>query len=251
MSKAVPLLLTATIIPQTTYELNLTDKTKRYHQYVHNLIKLIALSDFESFVFCENSGADIPDRPLLEQLCKYYGKKIEFISFVGNAKLIKKYTRAYGDQEIMEYALKHSQILSEHEVFYKLTGRYWVENINDIIKAWEDRETVFIKGGLGRKTVHTCFFKCSKTYFNWHFLEKYPQLVNYPNHSLEYLYYDKIKQSGINMTINHTHPIFSGEWGAGGRMDESPLMRIKTKIFAYLGIYDIITTKIETLPPKH
>lgn len=243
--KTPPLLLTGTITPQTNYELNLTNSKERYRQYIHNLVKLISLSNFSEFVFCENSWADIPDKDMIESLCDFYGKKIEFISFIGNSELTKKYTRAYWDQEIMEYALLHSKIIAEHEFFFKLTGRYWVENINDIIKAWSSRDTVFIKGGIGKKTVHTCFFKCSKAYFNSHFLWKYHQLENYPNHSLEYLYYDKIKQSWVNLSINHTHPIFSGEYGAGGRMDESWILKLKTKIFAYLWVYDIKTTPIE------
>ncbi|MDD3144498.1 MAG: hypothetical protein PHV23_00140 [Candidatus Gracilibacteria bacterium] len=238
-----PLLLTATIIPQTNYELKLTDTKKRYFQYINNLVNLISNSNFTEFIFCENSLEDIKDKDMLYKLCDFYGKKIEFLSFKGNEKLIQKYTRAYGDQEIIEYALDNSEILKRSKGFYKITGRYGVKNINNIIKSWENMENVFIKGGIGMETVHTCFFKVSKEYFKIHFYGKYKQLENYPNNSLEYLYYDKIKQSGVNMNINNLHPIFSGEYGAGGIMDESKLMRLKTLIFSRLGVYNIKTTK--------
>ncbi len=240
-----PLLLSATINPQTNYELKLTDSKKRYFQYIDNLVNLVSKSNFKEFVFCENSLAEIPERELIEKLCNFYWKKIEFISFKWNNELIEKYTRAYGDQEIMEYALDHSEILKNNIWFYKITWRYWVKNINDIIQAWADMENVFIKWGIWMKTVHTCFFKVSKEYFKWHFLWKYKQLKNYPNNSLEYLYYDKIKQSWINMNINNLHPIFSWEYWAGWVMDESRLMRLKTLIFSRLGVYSIKTTKIQ------
>lgn len=240
-----PLILTATIHPQTNYELNLTDSKKRYYQYIHNLIRLISLSDFQEFVFCENSLAGIADKEMIEKLCDFYGKKIEFISFKGNDELIKKYTRAYGDQEIMEYAVRHSQILKNHNWFYKLTWRYWIKNINEVIKAWSNKNNVFIRWWFGKNTVHTCFFKTTKSYFKEHFDGKYKQLEKFENYSLERLYYYYVKQSWINMTINSIHPEFSWEWGAGGFLDESFLMKIKTKIFAYLWVYDIKTTKIQ------
>lgn len=238
-----PLLLTATIIPQTDYELVLKNSNKRYFQYIDNLVNLISKSNFSEFIFCENSLADITDKEMIESLCSFYWKKIEFLSFKWNDKLIKKYTRAYGDQEIIEYALDNSEILKNRKWFYKITWRYKVKNINEIVKTWELMETVFIKWWIWMKTVHTCFFKVSKEYFKWHFYWKYKQLENYPNNSLEYLYYDKIKQSWVNLNINNLHPVFSWEYWAGWIMDESKLMRLKTLIFSRLGIYNIKTTK--------
>lgn len=239
-----PLLLTATIVPQSNYELVLTDYKKRYFEYIDNLVNLISNSNFTEFVFCENSNTVIPDKEMLEKLSQFYWKKIEFLSFKWNNKLIQKFTRAYWDQEIMEYAIDNSKLLRDSKWFYKITWRYKVKNINDILKSWEKMDNVFIKGWLWMNTVHTCFFKVSKEYFKWHFYWKYEQLKNYPNHSLEYLYYDKIKQSWINMNINNLHPIFSWNFWAWWTMDESRIMRLKTIIFSYLWIYNITTTKM-------
>lgn len=237
-----PLLLTATIVPQTHYELNLKDSNKRYHQYIDNIIKLITTSSFTHFVFCENSNTWVKDQQMLELLCAYYNKHIEFLTFQWDNEKTQQFTRAYGDQEIIEFAMQNSKILAEHQGFYKLTGRYWIKNLNQVIKHWQWLRNVFIRWGLLKDTVHTCFFKVTKSYFTEHFLGKADQLPKFKNHSLERLYYWNIKQSGINITINGCHPIFSGERGAWGMMDESALMQYKTKIFAKLGIYDIKTT---------
>lgn len=242
-----PLLLTATITPTSNQDfLNLKDVTKRYRQYVDNLIRFITKSDFTNFVFCENSNTKISsdDQKMLEDLCAFYDKKIEFLYFLGDAKKTQQLTRAYGDQEIMEYAVQNSEILSKHEWFYKITWRYWIKNINNVIDRWASAKNVFIRGWLGKNTVHTCFFKTTKSYFIEHFMGKWDQLSRFENYSLERLYYWYIKQSWINMSINKTHPNFSGERGAWWYMDESLLMQYKTKLFAYLGFYNIFTTPI-------
>ena len=244
MKYTYPLLLTGNISPATQNLLVLYDKDKRYHQYIDNIIRFISTSDFTHFVFCENSNTKIKDQEMLELLCKYHNKHIEFLTFLGDQEKTQKLTRAYGDQEIMEYAIRNSKILAEYEGFYKITGRYRIKNINQVLKERENEKNVFIRVGLGKNTVHTCFFKTTKSYFETHFWGKWDQLWNFENHSLERMYYHYIKQSWINMTIHQTHPIFSGERWSGGVMDESPWMQKKTKLFAKLGIYDIITTKI-------
>ncbi|MDR3169057.1 MAG: hypothetical protein LBU27_04800 [Candidatus Peribacteria bacterium] len=234
-----PLLLTATITPQTHHELALTDAKKRYHQYLANLKRLIQKSDFQQFVFCENSATEFPDTQLITDLAAKHGKQVEFLSFQGNKQLIQKYTRAYGDQEIIEYAVKHSQILAQHAGFYKLTGRYRVANINTLLRVRRREPTVFIKGGVRIPTVHTSFFKTDKEYFIQYLQGKYVDLPNYPHQRLEYLYYDLIKKSGTAMHLHGQYPLFQGERGEGGTMEEVWRKRWKTKLIALLRRYDM------------
>ncbi|GHV20857.1 hypothetical protein FACS189428_0420 [Clostridia bacterium] len=176
---------------------------------------------------------------MIEETARKHGKQVEFLSFKGNEELIQKYTRAYGDQEIMEYALQHSKILAQYPSFYKLTGRYRVLNINTLLRMRAKEPTVFIKGGVRIPTVHTSFFKADKEYFRKYLQGKYVDLPNYPHQRLEYLYYDQIKNSGKAMHLHGQYPFFQGERGEGGRMDESFLKRLKTRVVAFLGWYDI------------
>jgi hypothetical protein len=76
-----PLLLTATIIPQSSELLKLLDPKVRYTQYIENLVRFITNSPFRQFIFCENSLAPISDRGHIEGICHFYGKEIEFLSF--------------------------------------------------------------------------------------------------------------------------------------------------------------------------
>jgi hypothetical protein len=235
-----PLLLTATIIPQTHQELALIDAKKRYRQYMDTLSRLIQYADFQEIVFCENSSTEIPDKQLVEKMAVEHGKQIEFLSFQGNTKLIQQYTRAYGDQEIIAYALQHSQILAKHSGFYKLTGRYRVANINILLRVRKHEPTVFIKGGVRIPTVHTSFFKTDKEYFVKYLQGEYINLPKYPHQRLEYLYYDQIKESGKAMRLHGHYPLFQGERGEGGKMEEVRRKRWKTMLIAWGGGYDII-----------
>lgn len=234
-----PLLLTWTVKPQTSYELNLTDPNKRYRQYILTLIKYITESEFDTFVFCENSNAELPHIQLVTDLCDLMWKRIEILQFTGDAEKIKELTRAFGDQEIMEYAVTNSSYIKEAWAFYKTTWRYRVKNINEVLNAWAQEKTVFVKWWLGKKTVHTAFFKTTIPFFNEHFMWKSPQLTRFENCSLERLYYRNVVQSGIPMRLHGVHPRFSGERWAGGILDESFIMSLKTTLFAKLGVYNI------------
>lgn len=243
-NKTRPLLLTWNINPHQQNLLSLYNPSIRYRQYIDNLIKLITITNFTHFVFCENSNTWVKDQKMLELLCEYYGKKIEFLTFSWDEEKTKQLTRAFWDQEIMEYAVKNSTILSEFEWFYKLTWRYRIKNPNKIIQNRENQNNVFIRWWLWKDTIHTCFFKVTKSYFIEHFDWKADQLPRFENHSLERLYYYYVKQSWVNMTVNWIHPIFSWERGSWWVIDESPLMQLKTKIFAKLWVYDINTTPV-------
>ena len=233
-----PLLLTATINPSKDKSLHLADPEKRHKQYIETLLKFVFESNFTHFVFCENSTYDLKHIKYIKNIAESIGKYIEILQFLGDAKKTEMYTSAYGDQEIMEYAVSKSKFIAWAGWFYKITWRYRIENINEILYARSNKKTVFVKWWLFKKTAHTAFFKCSVPYFITHFEWKSNQLKKFGN-SLEYLYYYYIAQSGIKMSIHWVHPYFSAEWGSGGRIDQSWFMKLKTKIFAYFWIYDI------------
>ena len=238
MSHIYPLLLTATIQPHSSKQLVLLDPEKRYKQYIDNLLRFVFESNFTEFVFCENSMYDLQHIYTIKQLAENIGKKVEILQFAGDAAKTEHFTRAYGDQEIMEYAIHHSELINNAQWFYKVTGRYWITNINTILKAWGDKKTVFIRGWLCKKTVHTAFFKSSVPYFYNHFEGKAEQLKKFSN-SLEYLYYHYIEQSGIKMSIAGVHPDFIAERWSWGRIDQSRRMKIKTIVFAKLWVYNL------------
>ena len=56
-------------------------------------------------------------------------KEFEWISFQGNTTKTQEKGKGYGEGEIIEYAINHSQLLAKSKMLMKLTGRFYVKNM--------------------------------------------------------------------------------------------------------------------------
>ncbi len=163
------IVLTGTIAPsQGISHLSISDPVERYTQYIGNICKWITQTHIDNIIFCENSAYPISMIESLQSLADFYGKKLEILQFVGDTKKAIKLGRGYGEQEILDYVMQHSQLLKHESGFYKLTGRYWVNNINDIVYAQADTPNVFSVMSPIDRRCSTAFFKCDKDFFLEH-----------------------------------------------------------------------------------
>ena len=119
------LLLTWTISPLGADEAKIQ---VRLNQYITNILNIIINSNIDKIIFCENSGYGRWDVHMIQEQAKIYGKKFEYLSFVGNQLKTQTLGRGYGDQEIIEYSINNSKLLKDEESFYKLTWRYTLLN---------------------------------------------------------------------------------------------------------------------------
>lgn len=154
------LLLTATI--NSGYfgnvETKISDTEIRRRQYTETLEKYITRSNFTRFVFAENSGAHL-DEGYFYALCADHNKQIEFLTVLGDVEKTRRYGKSFGESQIIADAWKHSSFLKQEEVFYKVTGRVWIENINDIMVF--DGKSHFIAYNY-KKWAITIFFCLSR-----------------------------------------------------------------------------------------
>lgn len=131
------LILTATI--DSGYfgnvETKIWDTQVRRAQYHEVLEKYIIASDFDKLVFAENSGSHL-DEAYFEKLAEEHHK--QFLSLIGNIEQTQKYGKSYGEAKLIADAVEKSALLKGEKAFYKVTGRVWIENINELIK---DRKT--------------------------------------------------------------------------------------------------------------
>ena len=121
------LLLTACINPNNMSFTVLNNKEVRKKQYVEALEYYLSNSNYK-IVFVENSNTDISST---------FSKdidlgRLEYLSFQGNKD--KNRGKGYGECEIIEYALKHSNIINRNINIriVKITGRLIVKNIKFI-----------------------------------------------------------------------------------------------------------------------
>lgn len=141
------LLITGCIKPNpSTFQLSLTDVEQRLKQYIECIKWGIEKTAFVKIVFIDNSGFTV--NPVLIDYAKQRGKQLEWLSFLGNEKMIELCGKGYGEGEIIEYGLKYSELLRGAAYFCKLTGRLKVENINRFTKLAKMDKSYFWTMGL-------------------------------------------------------------------------------------------------------
>lgn len=131
------LLLTATITPPSGVpNLKRIDPKVRLEDYKQALCFYLALVNqgCDAIVFAENSNSDVSE---LRELVEQYdlSRQVEFVSFYG-LDYPPSYDRGYGEFKLLDYAMQHSTLITnqaEHSVVWKVTGRYVVKNLCQMI----------------------------------------------------------------------------------------------------------------------
>lgn len=216
------LLLTWTIKPnKDILFLNIKDPSARYLQYVQNIIKYICFSDCKYIVFCENSGYEIKDITTLKLIAEIFWKKLEILQFNGNHEKAVKKGRWFWENEIIEYAIKHSKLIQESWKFIKITGRYRCENINKIIHWAKDKDICFSKlmpvsiFKLDTKAINTAVFKTTIKFFDKILVGSGEDVDDTKIHFLEHVYFTRLKKISKKINPLPQYPKMrwvTGEW---------------------------------------
>ncbi len=216
------LLLTWTIAPQKNILfLNIIDPAIRYAQYIDSIRNYLIKSEADYVVFCENSWYEIKDADSLHELALQHSKKLEILQFQGNHEKSVKKGRGYGENEIIEYAITHSELIKEAWSFIKVTGRYRCENINTIIRGSQGKDVCFSKlmpsslFSLNTKAINTALFKSSVWFFQKVLVGAWEEVDDTKIIFLEHVYYKRLKAV---RTMVHPLPAYphmrwvTGQW---------------------------------------
>ena len=134
------LLLTATVTPpQDAAQLQRVDPVLRMQDYAAALefyLKQMKRGVLSSVVFSDNSNSDL--KVLCELVEKYnLVGQVEFISFDG-LDYPPAYGRGFGEFKMVDYVMSNSRLIREAGLsanVWKITGRYILENIEDVIRS--------------------------------------------------------------------------------------------------------------------
>jgi hypothetical protein len=137
------IILTAAIDPSSTPYVGMPDPKDRLFQYLCSLVSWIQLSGASSIIFCENTGYSYSYTPL-EKMAEKFGKKLEILTFKDNAKS-SIYGKGWGEGRIIEYIFENSILLRERPDFYKITGRYFLQNFDEFSVAHRNHSTFFYR----------------------------------------------------------------------------------------------------------
>lgn len=147
------LLLTWTIAPSEKvkasgdikYNSTSLSPSKREREYYEAIKYYLEESKFSSIVFCDNSNYSFSYGNQLKSIAKSLWKNLELLKFQGDVNLVTSISYWLGEAEILDYVFEHSILLHKTDCWYKITWRYIVSNIDDIIESLNDQECYFQK----------------------------------------------------------------------------------------------------------
>jgi hypothetical protein len=160
-----PLLITNAVNAVARVDTALVNSAKRLSLAKHAIFRIIDSGFFPRLVIADGSGHIL----LSDAECahaKNAGVYIEQLSFQQKSEEVVLFGKGQGEMQIVEYALNNSEILSDSSAFYKLSGRYFLSNMRDVLRVTEQHPSVFFNYNpkfILRDSQFTCsaFYKCS------------------------------------------------------------------------------------------
>ena len=215
---AETLVMTATFTADATPVLVVRDEHDRRLQYLCALAAWARPARVRRIVFAENSSTRFDFSPVV-RLLERAGKEIEVLVFDGN-KDAPRLGKGYGEGEILEYVYRNSQLLTASPVFYKVTGRLFVSNFDEVSAATAASEAFRIKRWKDNRPPKaiTSFFKCSRALFEARLLDAYRQVSDDDGHRIEQVYFRRL--SDLNVSDFGVTPVMVGQHASTGKMYE-------------------------------
>lgn len=173
--KRITVLLTATIDPKDVIFVKRNDALVREKDYINAIKKWLEKKDF-SIVFCENSGYKMDK---LKSMIKNFPKmETEVLQFNGQ-DFPKELGKGYGELLIIKYAIQHSKLIRHSDYIIKVSGRYFIKNIEKIRSALLKDSDVYLMADLKRNlTSGDSRVFAFKPSFALNYLSKFQDLIN-------------------------------------------------------------------------
>lgn len=240
MDKTV-LLITGCIKPNlNVFKISLTDTDQRLVQYIKSIKWSIEKTMFKNIVFVDNSG--FPADTAMVEYASKRDKNFEWLSFIGNEKMITACGKGFGEGEMIEYAFRNSELMKKSMYFCKLTGRLRVDNINRFTKHADINRIYLWTVGLNAKKhsdgIETRFYGMPIKVYNDVFIDAYRDVNDERGMWLERTFYRKYCASIVKCHAIPLYPDFSGQSGSMGIDYKMPRQMLAGKTFAAaVGLY--------------
>lgn len=226
MSSPTPTLLLTSCVHVSAPFVELSDPTRRAKLTLESIEHWLKLAGDLAIVICDGSGYDFTK----EVAQKFPHVKVECISFKNDAAAVFTYGKGYGEGEIVQYALEHSELLRRVDYFAKCTSKLWVTNFPDILSHWN--KIFQCQFGLEKpktiknakpSSVDTRFYIVNKRFYAEHFLDAYRKVRDRDGYYLEHSFKDvilnkKLRASSILFPIP---PLIEGVAGTTGETYKS------------------------------
>lgn len=203
------LLATATVDPGQTPVVTLRDPAERLAHYAAATMLWARKGPFDAIVICENSGRG----ERLEELAPFVekeGKSFECLRFSGN-RGSWEFGKGHGEGGILAHAILKSKLIQEESTIWKVTGRLFVENADELVRLHAADQNVMDPG-------NTRFFKISTRFFIDHMVGLYRQVNDHRGVSIEVAYdraLEPLRKSGEVVAFRKPHAYVGQDAGSG------------------------------------
>ena len=189
------LVMTATFRAPRTPTRVVRDEHTRIQQYMCALVAWARARRVRRIIFGENSNTRFDFTRVVRYL-ETAGKEVELLVFDGN-KASPQFGKGFGEGEILEHVYAHSRLLRMTDTFYKVTGRLFVRNFDDVSDATRDRHAFRRKYGKpgNPSKVDTTFFKCGLDLFESRLMHAYRQVDDDKRMFIEHMYFNQLSET--------------------------------------------------------
>jgi hypothetical protein len=222
-----PLLLTSSLIPADLSG-NLNDPSMRMMHTIESISEWLKIDPHIQIVICDGSGFDFSETVKVN----FPVANIECIFFNNDAEQIKRHGKGYGEGEIIRYAIEHSRLMKESEVFIKCTAKLWVANFNQCLLQWNKQficgayfANVFSYKKTALQFIDTRFYITRKDFYLKYFSDVHVQLGNCEQ-SIEDAFLNVIQNKNIKHILFRTPPVICGVGGGSGKYYKSGVIRV-------------------------
>lgn len=221
-----PLVMTASIDPGGMPGISVPDPADRAGQYLETLRFYLEKSSIREIVFAENSGYDLTD--FQRAASEYPEKKVEFLSCRLN-EYPRHLGKSYGELKILDYVSDHSRFVREAGGYAKVTGRFPVLNIEELLSESAKRQPLdffcdnkdhriyeWLHLGWNGHSCDTRFFLVTTDFYKKYFYGRAEELDDSQEKLIEGMFFQVAEEYSKTEKIVRrfwTEPEYSGKAG--------------------------------------
>jgi hypothetical protein len=137
----IPLLITSAVKPVANVQIS--NVSERLLQYKLATLRWVVETPFNKIVFIDNTDVQVFSETEISQF-NDYGVELEQIVTKPNPAIQIRGT-SFGISEIYETAINQSELINNSKHFAKVTGRLFVENMEDLIDEIDENSSYLIR----------------------------------------------------------------------------------------------------------
>ena len=230
--KPIPPIVLTSSVNVMDLSVVLKDPSERIRFTLESIDHWLKISPRTRLVVCDGSDYDFTQILSTQYPDAMRNHRIECLHFMNDPKLVAMYGKGYGEGQIIQHALRHSQLLKNEDSFCKCTGKLWVDNFIECFSEWNGRflcQAYFSQVFSLKKTsldyVDTRFYIANKAFYEKYFSQLHLQVGGHFHCSIEDVFKKTILEHQLTSILFSVLPLVRGVGGGSGQYYKGNFIR--------------------------